>query len=56
MGAMARSVEVFRRNAIERSRLEAAQQEQERLSVREKQAALMGMAEKIETASGAALD
>jgi len=56
MGAMAKAVEVFRQNALARAQLEAAQKEHEERASREKHAALLGMAEKIETASGSALD
>ena len=56
IGAMAKAVEVFKENAIERSRLEAAHNALEAQGQQEKQAALMDMAEKIEAESGRALD
>jgi len=56
MGAMAKAVEVFKQNAIARSRLEAEQKARDERAQQEKHAALLGMAEKIETASGEALD
>jgi methyl-accepting chemotaxis protein len=49
VGAMANSVEVFRQNAIARAQLEAAQQQQQQDAAREKRAALIQMAETIET-------
>jgi methyl-accepting chemotaxis protein len=56
IGAMARAVEVFRQNAIERLRLEADQAQQAVQSARDKQIALVGMAEKIESETTGALD
>ncbi len=55
IGHMARAVEVFKQNAIERARLEAGQVGAEQAAA-EKQAALLGMAEKIEAETGAALE
>jgi methyl-accepting chemotaxis protein len=56
IGAMAGAVEVFKRNTIARARLEAEQKELEARAAQEKQAALIGMAEKIEEETGAALE
>jgi methyl-accepting chemotaxis protein len=56
MGAMAKAVEVFKQNSLERVRLEGEQKIQEEHAVEEKLTALRGMAEKIEAESGAALD
>jgi methyl-accepting chemotaxis protein len=56
IGSMAKAVEVFKRNAIERGRLEVEQKAQEERATKEKQAMLVGMATKIETASAEALD
>ena len=56
MGAMAKAVEVFRQNAIERVRLEAAQKTQAKQAAQEKHAALIAMADKVETETGAALE
>jgi len=56
VGEMAKAVDVFKQNAIERARLEVEQKAQEERASRDKNAALVGMAEKIETASGAAMD
>ncbi len=56
MGAMAKAVEVFKQNAIARVRLEAEQKAQEERATQEKHAAMVGMAEKIETETGAALE
>ncbi len=56
MGAMAKAVEVFKQNAIERGRLEVEQKAQEERSAQEKHAALVSMAEKIESETGAALE
>src|ERR1700722_5980040 len=56
IGAMARSVEVFRRNAIDRVQLEAGKAAQERRTTEEKRAALHGMAETIEGENGTALE
>ena len=56
IGAMAGAVEVFKQNAIERARLEAEQQQAETQAATEKQAALVGMAEKIEVETSAALE
>ena len=56
IGAMAKAVEVFKQNAIERVRLETEQKEQAEQAAREKQAALVEMAEKIEAESSAALE
>ena len=56
MGAMATAVEVFKQNAIERARLQAERKQQEEQAAREKHVALVGMAEKIEAETGAALE
>ena len=56
IGAMAKAVEVFKQNAIERTRLEAEQKAQEERAKQEKQTALVGMAERIETETGTALE
>jgi methyl-accepting chemotaxis protein len=56
MGDMAKAVEVFKQNAVERVRLEAEHAIQEARAIREKRSALEGMARRIETESGAALD
>src|SRR5581483_4728975 len=55
MGAMAKAVEVFKHNGEDRSRLETEQKAQEQRAAEEKHAALVGMAEKIETESTVAL-
>jgi methyl-accepting chemotaxis protein len=56
IGRMAAALEVFRPHAIEKRRLAEAQEaERERADV-EKRAALLGMAEKIETETATALD
>ncbi len=55
IGAMADAVAVFKHNAMERSRLEAGQKQQEAQAVQEKHAALVGMAEKIEADTAAVL-
>ncbi len=56
MGAMAKAVDVFKQNAVERSRLEASHQALEERGNQEKRAALMSMAEKIEAESVSTLD
>ncbi len=56
IGAMAKAVEVFRQNAIERVRLEAEQKEQQERATQEKQIALVGMAEQIEAQTRDALE
>ncbi len=56
MGAMAKAVEMFKQNAVERARLEVEQKAQEAHAMHEKRAALVGMAEKIEAETGAALE
>jgi methyl-accepting chemotaxis protein len=55
IGSMAKAVEVFRQNAIERARLEGEQKTQEIRSRQEKTAALTGMADRIEAETGLAL-
>ena len=55
LGAMAQAVEVFRQNALERARLEADREEQAERAAREKELALVAMAEKIEAETSAAL-
>jgi methyl-accepting chemotaxis protein len=56
IGAMARAIEVFRQYAIERLRMEAEQGQQAVQSARDKQNALIGMAEKIESETTDALN
>ena len=56
IGAMARAVEVFKQNAIDRVRLEAEQKAQEERATLEKQTALCNMADAIERETGTALD
>jgi methyl-accepting chemotaxis protein len=56
VGRMADALEVFRVHAIERARLESAQAEQERRAAAEKEAALVQMAETVETEAATALD
>ena len=56
IGAMADAVEVFRSNAIERARLEAGQLRLEQQAIADKRAALVAMAEKIETDTREALE
>ena len=55
IGGMANAVAVFKQNAVERTRLEAAQKQHQEQAVQEKHAALLGMATKIETDTAAAL-
>ena len=54
VGRMAAAVDVFRANAIERARLESGQMQAEQ-AAREKRAALLGMADKIEAEISTAL-
>ncbi len=56
IGSMANAVEVFKQNAVARARLEVEQTAQEARATQEKHAALVGMAEKIEAETGAALE
>ena len=56
IGAMADAVAVFKHNAMEHSRLEAGQKQQEERAVQEKHAALVGMADKIEADTATALE
>jgi methyl-accepting chemotaxis protein len=56
IGAMAKAVAVFKQNAVERERLEAEQKRQEARAAAEQQAALVAMAETIETETREALD
>ncbi|MGA3401740.1 MAG: methyl-accepting chemotaxis protein [Acetobacteraceae bacterium] len=56
IGAMANAVAVFKHNAMEHSRLEAAQKQQEAQAAQEKHAALVSMARKIEADTAAALE
>ena len=56
IGAMAKAVEVFRRNAIARADLEAGQQAQARRAAEEKRQALADMAETIERQASQALE
>jgi len=55
IGAMAKAVEVFRQNAIERRQLAAAEKAVEGRAAEDKRVALRGMAETIEVETGAAL-
>jgi len=55
IGAMAKAVEVFKTNAIERERLEAGQKATEQRAEQEKRRALVTMAETIERESGVAM-
>jgi methyl-accepting chemotaxis protein len=55
-GALASAMLVFKRNAVERERLEVEQKAQELRALEEKRAALVGMAETIEVETGAVLD
>lgn len=56
VGRMARAVEVFKENAVERARLEAAQKIQADRAAQEKHAAVLGMAEKIEAETASVLE
>jgi methyl-accepting chemotaxis protein len=56
VGAMAKAVEVFRQNAIARNELEAAQRALEEQAAQEKRAALVTMAETIESQTTRALE
>jgi methyl-accepting chemotaxis protein len=56
IGAMGKAVQVFQHSAIERLRLEADNQENEARALRDKEAALIGMAEKIEAEASVALE
>ena len=56
IGRMADALEVFRRHEVERDHLAAMQAEQERHSAEEKRAALVNMAETIESETTSALD
>jgi methyl-accepting chemotaxis protein len=56
IGSMAKAVEVFKQNAVERARLEAEQKAQEARSVQEKRAAITDMAGKIEAETNTALE
>jgi methyl-accepting chemotaxis protein len=56
VGEIARAVEVFKQNAVERMRLEDLHTTEQEQAEREKAAALVNMAQKIETESGAAVD
>lgn len=56
IGSMAKAVEVFKRNAVERHRLEGEQHTQEARAVEERHAALTNMAVRIETESGDAME
>ncbi|PJK28193.1 methyl-accepting chemotaxis protein [Minwuia thermotolerans] len=53
IGRMARAVQVFRENAIERMRLEAAQEEAERRAEAERRQAMLELADQFEQAVGA---
>jgi methyl-accepting chemotaxis protein len=55
MGAMAAALEVFKQNAVERARLEAGQKAEAERAARAKQAALVAMADKVETEMGTTL-
>ena len=56
VGAMAAAVEVFKRNAIEKTRLEAEQAHQQQQAVIEKQRANHEMAQRFESRVGATID
>lgn len=56
LGAMAKTLAVFKQHANEHAQLEADQKLQEERAMREKHASLVGMAEKVEAASEAALE
>jgi methyl-accepting chemotaxis protein len=56
IGRMAHALEVFRDHAIERARLEAARAEHEQRTTEEKRAALINMAQSIETETMTALE
>jgi len=56
IGAMAKAVEVFRHNAIERARLEAEQTARAAQAAQEKHAALVEMAETVEAETLAAVE
>ncbi len=56
IGSMAKAVEVFRQNAIERTRMTAEQKAQEDRATQAKHHALLAMAEAIERESTTALD
>lgn len=52
VGAMAQAVEVFKRNAIERARFEAEQQEQERRAAEDKRRMMLELADGFERSAG----
>ncbi len=52
MGAMAKAVEIFRQNALDRIRLEAEQAKQAQLAEAEKREAMMALAERFERSVG----
>ncbi|MCG8507607.1 MAG: methyl-accepting chemotaxis protein, partial [Rhodospirillales bacterium] len=52
IGEMARAVQVFKDSAIERTRLEAEQEEKERRAEQEKQEAMLKLADQFETSVG----
>lgn len=56
VGHIARAIEVFRQNALDRARLEAEQEAQASRSLEEKRQALNAMAARIETTSSDALE
>jgi methyl-accepting chemotaxis protein len=56
LGAMATTVAVLKRHAVEHAELEAGQKRQEQRAMEEKYAAMIAMAEKVEAASEAALE
>jgi methyl-accepting chemotaxis protein len=56
IGAMARTVEVFKQNAVERLRLEAEHRKQAERAAAEKRAALVAMADKLESETGTAIE
>jgi methyl-accepting chemotaxis protein len=56
LGAMAKTLAVFKQHANEHAELEAEQKLQEERAMREKHASLVGMAEKVEAASESALE
>jgi methyl-accepting chemotaxis protein len=56
VGRMARAVEVFKQNAIERVRMAEENRQQEARAAAEKHSALIAMAETIEAEAGSAMD
>jgi methyl-accepting chemotaxis protein len=52
IGEVARAIEVFRENAVERRRLEAEQQQRERSAAEERRQAMRALADKFEATAG----